>query len=509
MPGELSNCIAGRVANLFNFHGPNYVIDAACASALAAISAAARGARPGEYDAVADRRHRPQHGRVLVRQVLQDRRAVGHRYPPLRRRRRRLRDGRGRRRVPAQAAGRRRTRTATRSTPSSAASAAPATARARASPRPTRSASAGRPARAGRTPALSPATATWSKVTAPRPGSATWSRCRAWQRVFGAAGVAPGTIALGSVKSNIGHLKAAAGAAGLLKTVAGAARQDPAAQPQLRPAQPQHRLCALAVRRQHRAASVGDAGGGRAPRRRQRLRLRRHQLPRRARGVRARPPGDGESSAARARAPARADGRAAAVLPRRRCAARWSSAQPSEAGSPNGCASLRAEAAAGRAPAPEPSGRSGPARSRSGWPSTTATPRSWPTRRPRRSKALAAGNPASGRRCGRGHLPRPRPAPKVAFLYTGQGSQYANMLQHAVRRAEPIVAETFDEADRVMTPLLGQPLTDYHLRRPRRPGAVAQAEERPAADRDHPAGGARRRHRAHALLAAYGIAPTW
>ena len=32
MPGELSNCIAGRVANLFNFHGANYVTDAACAS---------------------------------------------------------------------------------------------------------------------------------------------------------------------------------------------------------------------------------------------------------------------------------------------------------------------------------------------------------------------------------------------------------------------------------------------------------------------------------------------
>ena len=33
MPGELGNCIAGRVANLFNLHGPNFTIDAACASA--------------------------------------------------------------------------------------------------------------------------------------------------------------------------------------------------------------------------------------------------------------------------------------------------------------------------------------------------------------------------------------------------------------------------------------------------------------------------------------------
>ena len=52
MPGELSNCIAGRVANLFNFRGPNYVIDAACASAMAAISSAVEGLVEGEYDAV-------------------------------------------------------------------------------------------------------------------------------------------------------------------------------------------------------------------------------------------------------------------------------------------------------------------------------------------------------------------------------------------------------------------------------------------------------------------------
>jgi len=47
--------------------------------------------------------------------------------------------------------------------------------------------------------------------------------------------------------------------------------------------------------------------------------------------------------------------------------------------------------------------------------------------------------------------------PKVAFLYTGQGSQYVNMLAE-FRDVEPIVAETFAEADRIMTPLLGKPL---------------------------------------------------
>ena len=41
MPGELANCLAGRIANIFNFRGPNFTTDAACASAMAAISAAA------------------------------------------------------------------------------------------------------------------------------------------------------------------------------------------------------------------------------------------------------------------------------------------------------------------------------------------------------------------------------------------------------------------------------------------------------------------------------------
>src|SRR5579862_3299102 len=52
MPGELANCIAGRIANIYNFHGPNYVVDAACASAMAAISSAAEGLVQNDFDAV-------------------------------------------------------------------------------------------------------------------------------------------------------------------------------------------------------------------------------------------------------------------------------------------------------------------------------------------------------------------------------------------------------------------------------------------------------------------------
>src|ERR1041385_6257815 len=50
MPGELANCIAGRVANVYNFHGPNYVCDAACASAMAAMSSAVEGLIQNDFD---------------------------------------------------------------------------------------------------------------------------------------------------------------------------------------------------------------------------------------------------------------------------------------------------------------------------------------------------------------------------------------------------------------------------------------------------------------------------
>ena len=52
MPGELANIIAGRIAALYDFKGPNYVADAACASAMAGIRAAIAGLVEGDFDAV-------------------------------------------------------------------------------------------------------------------------------------------------------------------------------------------------------------------------------------------------------------------------------------------------------------------------------------------------------------------------------------------------------------------------------------------------------------------------
>jgi acyl transferase domain-containing protein/acyl carrier protein/NAD(P)-dependent dehydrogenase (short-subunit alcohol dehydrogenase family) len=65
---------------------------------------------------------------------------------------------------------------------------------------------------------------------------------------------------------------------------------------------------------------------------------------------------------------------------------------------------------------------------------------------------------------------------KLAFLYTGQGSQYANMLK-GLKEREQIVAETFAEADEVMKPLIGKPLTDLIFVDGNDKNAVAKAEE--------------------------------
>ena len=50
MPGELANVIAGRIANVFDLHGTNFTVDAACATSLAAVDQAVNGLREGNFD---------------------------------------------------------------------------------------------------------------------------------------------------------------------------------------------------------------------------------------------------------------------------------------------------------------------------------------------------------------------------------------------------------------------------------------------------------------------------
>ncbi|MBT3955439.1 MAG: SDR family oxidoreductase [Elusimicrobiaceae bacterium] len=52
MPGELANVIAGRVANVLNVNGTNFTVDAACATSIAAADQAINGLRMGNYDMV-------------------------------------------------------------------------------------------------------------------------------------------------------------------------------------------------------------------------------------------------------------------------------------------------------------------------------------------------------------------------------------------------------------------------------------------------------------------------
>ncbi len=218
MPGQLSNVLAGRVAALFNFRGPNFTTDAACASALAAMSSAVHGLQAHDYDAVVsggiDRNMgvsafvrfckigalsatgtRPfdagadgfvmgEGAALFVLKRLSDAEAAGDRiYATI------LgiggsSDGKGKGITAPNPIGQR--------------------------------LAIGRAwDRAGVD--LSTVGMLEAHGTSTAVGDAT--ELGSLNDVFGGKGLAPGSIALGSVKSNIGHLKASAGAAGLFKAV--------------------------------------------------------------------------------------------------------------------------------------------------------------------------------------------------------------------------------------------------------------------------------------------------
>jgi len=486
MPGELANCIAGRIANLFNFHGPNYICDAACASAMAAMSAAMEGLVEHDYDAVitggidrnmgaptfvkfckigalsatgtrpfaegADGFVMGEGAALFLLKRLSDAERDGDKIYAVLRGIGGSSDGKG---------------------------------KGITAPNPVGQKFAIE--RAWQNAGLSPATATVIEGhgTSTRVGDAV--EVQSLTETLASFHLPANSVALGSVKSNIGHLKGAAGAAGLLKTAL--ALRDHVLPPSVHGEHPNPDIdfahsplyvnttlkpwaVPQDVVRRAGLSAFGFGGTNFHA-------VLEEYIPGRLNG-------NGKKTIAVSEIPA-------ASLDKANMNAKDSAlASPSLYKAPLrgalviGTASnaalierLRAiqkEAQLGHAPAPVAPAESD-LRAQERLAIDYADAADLATKAAVALKALAADQLAMWKALRaqgifRGH----GPAPKVAFLYTGQGSQYANMLR-TIRAQEPIIAEMFAEADRIMTPLLGKPLTEFIYVDANDRQAVAKAEE--------------------------------
>jgi acyl transferase domain-containing protein len=457
MPGELANCLAGRIANLFNLRGPNFTCDAACASAMAAIRAAAEGLIEHDFDAVItggiDRNmgaptfikfckigalsatgSRPfaegadgfvmgEGAALFLMKRLEDAERDGDRIYALVRGIGASSDGKG---------------------------------KGITAPNPIGQKIAVE--RAWCNAGLPLATATLIE------GHGTSTSVGDRVEVESLIGVLNGSgrnghkIALGSVKSNIGHLKAAAGAAGVFK--AAMALHEKVLPPSIHCEHPNTAVdfdhAPLAVNTELRPWSDTADGVRRA-------------------GVSAfgfggtnfhvvmeeyvphRLTGNGKRSSVTVVEPPAPVQPAGTKAPLRGAAVLGAA---SETGLVERLRAIHQAAAAGQPPAPAPPSEAdlrAPYRLAIDYGDAAELA----AKCAKALKAFETGQPAAWKALQaqgifRGH----GPAPKVAFLYTGQGSQYVNMLR-PLCAAEPIVAETIREADGVMTPLLGRPLSEF------------------------------------------------
>jgi acyl transferase domain-containing protein/NAD(P)-dependent dehydrogenase (short-subunit alcohol dehydrogenase family)/acyl carrier protein len=491
MPGELANCIAGRIANIYNFHGPNFVCDAACASAMAAMSAAVEGLVAKDFDAVitggidrnmgaqtfvkfckigalsatgtrpyadgADGFVMGEGSAIFLLKRLADAEHDGDKIYAVFRGFGASSDGKGKGITAPNPVGQKFCLE-----------------------------------RAWQNAGLSPATATLIEGhgTSTRVGDVVEAQCMA--NLLSSQHLPTHSVALGSVKSNIGHLKGAAGAAGLLKTAL--ALRDKVLPPSVNCEHPSPDIdfahSPLFVNTELKPWTISS------------------DTPRRA-GVSAfgfggtnfhivleehlpgKLTGNGKRSVAVSTLP-QAPINEVVMNTKEVPAVSVSSASLSACKPPLrgalviGTASevalaerlrvVMKNAQAGSAPAP-----TAPTETDLHAPERLAIDYAdaadLADKAGKALKALAANQAAVWKALRaqgifRGH----GPAPKVAFLYTGQGSQYVNMLR-TLRETEPIVAQTFAEADRVMIPLLGKPLTDFVFVDQADPSAVAKCDE--------------------------------
>ena len=288
-PATPHSIAAGRLSYVLGLQGPSLAVDTACSSSLVAVHLACQSLRAGECDlALAggvnlilapETTHRRSRRRAML--------APDGRCKTFDAARRRLRARRGLRRGGAQAPVRRAGATATailavirgqRRQPG------------RPQQRPDRAqragAGGGDPRGAGRRRRRARARSATSRRTAPAPPWATRSRSRRSAPCSGRGRAADRPLLLGSVKTNIGHLEAAAGIAGLIKAVLALQHGEIPPHLHLRTAQPAHPLGRAAGRGADGARRRGRAGDGPAHRRGQLVRLQRHQRPR---GPRSRP----------------------------------------------------------------------------------------------------------------------------------------------------------------------------------------------------------------------------
>ncbi len=478
MPGELGNCIAGRIANLFNLHGPNFTTDAACASALAAMDATVDGLLAHEFDvAITGGIDRNMGVHTFVKFC-----AIGALSPSGTRPYSEGADGfvmgeggalfvvkrlgdavRDEDRIYAVVRG--------------VGSSSDGKGKGITAPNPVGQRFAIE--RAWRNAGLSPAECTLVEGHGTSTSVGDAVELKSLMEGFSGAQLPRGSIALGSVKSNFGHLKGAAGAAGMLKATL--ALHDKVLPPSINFERPNPNVdwtaSPFAVNTElrdwdiaagrSRVAGVSAFGFGGTN---FHIVMEEYAPDRHATN------GHGSSVAVPVELPPSAEpAPAASGKPPVRGALVLGAAD--EAGLANALRTELAEARQGRHLDPTP-------------PSTEAL------RAPERIaidyadgpdlvakaelalRVLQAGNPSAWPALrGRGiHRGSGTPG-KVAFLYTGQGSQYANMLAE-LRRREPVVADLFEEADALLAPLLeGRRLSDLIFADPADPEAMARAEE--------------------------------